>query len=121
MEELKRTHEAVVEYLDNLSTEDLIAVHNEYCQHNGYEYEIYENDDDFFETYFQGKVTDAIRAVFYGEYSYPEKYVRFDGYANLDTTDHPEEWIDTDDIASYILDDNEHLFDIEFIEEDEEE
>lgn len=49
--------------------------------------EIYENDEDFFETFFEGRPMEAVRASHYGDYSYNDDYVRFNGYGNLESFD----------------------------------
>lgn len=46
---------------------------------------VYENDEDFFETFFEGKTVEAVRATQFGEYNYSDDYVRFNGYGNLDS------------------------------------
>lgn len=43
----------------------------------------YENDEEFFDTYFYNKPMEAVRAVQYGDYNYNDPYVQFDGYMNL--------------------------------------
>ena len=46
-----------------------------------YEY----NDDEFFNTYFEGKPMEAVRSASYGEYNYMDEYVKFNGYGNLES------------------------------------
>lgn len=46
----------------------------EYC------YEV--NDEDFFNAYFTEPM-EAVRAAYFGEYRYPDDYVRFNVYGNL--------------------------------------
>ena len=41
------------------------------------------NNEEFFNTFFHNKPMDAIRSSFYGSYNYCDKYVKFDGYGNL--------------------------------------
>ncbi len=114
---MKRNLEAVVEHLEELSTSDLVGIHNTYCQEIGAGDEIYDNDEEFFDVYFSGDVMGAVRAVSFGEYNYSDDYIKFNGYGNLETTNNPEEWITISEIAEYILE-NEQYFDLEF--EDEE-
>ena len=45
--------------------------------------EYYENDEEFFNTYFYNNPTEAVRSAYYGNYKYCDKYVRFNGYGNL--------------------------------------
>ena len=45
--------------------------------------EYYENDEEFFNTYFYNNPTEAVRSAYYGNYKYCDKYVSFNGYGNL--------------------------------------
>ena len=45
--------------------------------------EYYENDEEFFNTYFYNNPTEAVRSAYYGDYHYCDKYVSFNGYGNL--------------------------------------
>lgn len=64
---------------------ELVSLNNAYCRAIGSEGEVYENDEDFFNTFFEGKPFEAVRAAHYGEYKYSDDYVRFNGYANLES------------------------------------
>lgn len=44
---------------------------------------VYENDEEFFETFFNNKPMEAVRAAQYGDYKFNHEYVTFDGYGNL--------------------------------------
>lgn len=49
-------------------------------------YEVYDFDDDFFDTYFEGKPEEAARAVFFGNVrNWMDEYIRFNGYGNLES------------------------------------
>jgi hypothetical protein len=49
-------------------------------------YEVYDFDDDFFDTYFAGKPEEAARATFFGKIqSWMDEYIRFNGYGNLES------------------------------------
>lgn len=41
------------------------------------------NDEDFFNTFFEGEPMKAVRAAVYGDYNYTDDYVKYDGYGNL--------------------------------------
>lgn len=56
------------------------------------------NDEDFFNTYFENRVDEAVRAVCYGDYNYTDEYVRFNAYGNLESFD---EWQVENEITSY--------------------
>lgn len=115
MEELKKDFDTVLEYLKNQDDNTIIQYHNEYCDRNNYaEDEIFNNDDEFFEMYFSDTFS-AIRATQYGNYSYSDNYVVFNGQANLDTSNKPTDFIDYDALASDAMD-NPEEYEIEFID-----
>jgi hypothetical protein len=45
----------------------------------------YDNDEDFFRTFFNNEIDEAVRAVCYGDYRYMDAYVQFNGYGNLES------------------------------------
>ena len=45
--------------------------------------EYYENNEEFFDTFFYNNPTEAVRSSFYGDYHYCDEWVKFDGYGNL--------------------------------------
>ena len=47
--------------------------------------EYYENDEEFFNTFFYNNPTEAVRSAYYGDYNYCDNYVRFNGYGNLES------------------------------------
>lgn len=47
--------------------------------------EAYDNDEEFFNVFFEGKPMEAVRASHYGEYEFMDDYVRFNGYGNLES------------------------------------
>ena len=79
-------YEEIIEYLKNdiETLKDLVSECNSW---NGSleDYNYYENDEYFFDTYFDNKVNEAVRAVCYGNYKYTDDYVRFNAYGNLDS------------------------------------
>lgn len=57
---------------------------------NGYDgsfghLEYYENDEDFFSTYYYNNPMEVARAVYYGDYNYNDTYVCINAYGNLET------------------------------------
>lgn len=87
----------ITQQINELSQSELISLHNTYCQSIGSEGEIYSNDDEFFEIFFNGKVLEAVRAVSYGEYNYSDDYVKFNGYGNLESFN----YFKVDDLEGY--------------------
>ena len=47
--------------------------------------EYWNNDEEFFNTFFYNNPTEAVRSAYYGDYNYCDKYVRFNGYGNLES------------------------------------
>ena len=47
--------------------------------------EYWNNDEEFFNTFFYNNPTEAVRSAYYGNYNYCDKYVRFNGYMNLES------------------------------------
>jgi hypothetical protein len=112
---INKTIESITDHLNNLHDDELVMFHNIYCRENNYEDEIYNNDEDFFNTFFDGKVMEAVRAVSFGEYRYNDDYVTFNGYANLESFNSPGDRVDISAIAEDILESPEN-YDIELNE-----
>ena len=47
--------------------------------------EYWNNDEEFFNTYFYNNPMEAVRSSFYGDYKFCDKYVKFNGYGNLES------------------------------------
>ena len=121
METIKNNFEAVRDYLNSVDTDELVRMHNQYCENcNDPDGRIESNDDEFFETFFSGDVVGAVRAIAYGNYYYMHGWIKFNGYANLVTSDDPAyDWIDISEIAADILE-SPASYDIELEDDDEE-
>lgn len=53
---------------------------------NSLEYlEYWDNDEEFFDTFFHNDPMGAVRAAYYGDYNFNDDFVRFNGYANLES------------------------------------
>lgn len=83
--------------------------------------DVWENDEEFFDTFFEGKPLEAVRAAQYGDYNYTDDYVKFNGYGNLESLD---EWqydnllLDhIDEVVDYIINTPENVDLPEEIEE----
>lgn len=113
---INKTLEAITDYLNELNNADLVAIHNEYCQSCNYsDDEIYSNDEEFFNTYFENKVLDAVRAVSFGDYRYQDEHIIFNGYGNLETFNNPENHVDISAIAADILENEGNYYGIELV------
>ena len=47
--------------------------------------EVYENDEEFFNMFFEGKPAELARAIYYGDFNYNDKYIKFNAYENLES------------------------------------
>ena len=47
--------------------------------------EYFDNDEEFFNTFFYNNPNEAVRSAYYGDYHYCDKYVCFNGYGNLES------------------------------------
>ena len=111
--------------------EELRSIVQEINSYNGsLDYlNFYENDEDFFNIFFADNPMEAVRASFYGNYKYCDRYVRFNGYGNLESFDEYEAMKEIkayiDDIVTCLLECWEELYIddqlVELLEEEEEE
>lgn len=78
--------EKVTEYLLE-NVDELRQIANEIHSYSGdlEHLQFWENDEEFFETFFSHNPMEAVRAAFYGDFRYADPYVRFDGYGNLES------------------------------------
>ena len=99
-------YEKIKAILEEISTSDIITIHNEYCNESNnmddYIYDMSEFDE------IMGNMTpwEVARCCFYGhEFCPAHDYFRFNGYANLESFDYApggNSGIYIDDIASFI-------------------
>lgn len=76
----------IIDLINGMDDNELVILNNEYCQSaNIYDSEIFENDDDFFQIFFENNTLRAIQATQFGDYRYHDNWVTFNGYANLDS------------------------------------
>ena len=47
--------------------------------------DVYENDEEFFNMFFEGKPAELARAIYYGDFNYNDEYIKFNAYGNLKT------------------------------------
>ena len=95
--------ERLLEVLELMDTEELVDVHNKYCEECNYP------DDHIYQMTEIEDVGDIapltlLNMVFYGSFNPNQKYFWYDGYGNLASSDYPEygdnQQIFTADIAS---------------------
>ena len=70
------------------------------------EYDVQEFDNEFFNTYFEGKPMEAVRAWHFGggDNNWSDEYIRFNGYGNLETLSEWQLEKELQDDAEYIID-----------------
>lgn len=114
-----KTLTEITEILENMNDDELFTLWNDYCANNSMsDNEVYEFDDDFFETYFEGRPAEAARALFFGDVkNWNDAYITFNGYGNLKSSNYITDLISVGDLAGYIEDHQEDFEDI--LQEDE--
>lgn len=110
-----KTYEQKVEQikaiLNDMYDDELIEIHNRYCEaNNNYDDQIFENDDATLNDV-MGECTFAEAAckLHYSDYNYNDNYFWFDGYGNLESSNEPKDNIFVGDIARYVVNDEDDL------------
>lgn len=109
-----KTYEQKVEQikaiLNDMYDDELIEIHNRYCEANHYDDQIYNNDDVTLDDV-MGECTfsEAACKLHYSDYNYNDNYFWFNGYGNLESSNDPKDIIFVDDIARYVVDDKDDL------------
>lgn len=110
--------ELFVEGYENCELGSKIAIHNVYVRESNCscEEEIESNEEDFFNTFFEGKPMEAVRASFFGHYRFADDYVWFNAYGNLDSGTYEEELPlrDANEMAEWFI---EHYDEVDYITE----
>ena len=94
----------LVDYINSMKTDEIVALHNDYCAAAGYEddriYSMHELDE-----LLEGRTpTDILSMGFYGDFRPHHDFFWFNGYGNLESADHITDMpIFAIDIANYIL------------------
>lgn len=109
-----KTYEQKVEQiksiLNDMYDDEIIAIHNRYCDANHYEDQIYPNDDFTLDEVMGGcTFSEAACKLHNSDYNYSDNYFWFDGYANLKSSNDPFDNIFVDDIARYVVDNEDDL------------
>ena len=107
--------EAIYDYLEvaekiaDYSDSDWMQKHNEYCSENNIDDEIYDFDEDFFNTFFEDDPMAAARATAFGDVYWSHNYIKFDGYANLQSFSDPSDEIDYSAIIEWLIENPQHI------------
>ena len=100
----------LVAYINDMKTEEIVELHNSYCEAAGYEdnriYSMYELDE-----LLEGRTpTDILSMGFYGDFRPHHDFFWFNGYGNLKTADYIADMpIFAIDIDNYILSEKDSL------------
>ena len=114
----------IVDYINSMNDEEVIELHNRYCEAAGYEddriYSMYELDE-----LLEGRTpTDILSMGFYGDFRPHHDFFWFNGNGNLESADYTTDMpIFASDIANYILSEEDSLGNDEIqemLDEDEE-
>lgn len=118
--------EQIKEYLKGLNDSELLSIYNDFanetCDNNIY------TMDEFDEICENMDASDIARRCFYGKFNPNDEYFIFNGYANFESSDFLEDFIDFDYLVDYIVrndedfgNDNIHeMLDADDTNEDEE-
>lgn len=113
-------YETFTEKFSELSTNDKIAIFNEYClEYGDSDKMLYSFDEDFFFMAFNDPM-EAARATFFGNIkNWSDEYIRFNAYGNLESVG---EYDVNEEIEGYLEEIFEHEKTWEdYIEDDDEE
>lgn len=68
-----------------LSDSEKIQLFQQYCIYKGCDDELYIFDEEFFQIFFEDKPMEAVRAAHFGNINWSDEYIKFNGYANLES------------------------------------
>lgn len=95
--------------IDGMDGNSQVYLWNEYCSEVGYDDDMLYSMDDLDELLSGAKPWDVLRMAFYGDFKPVDDFWRFDGYGNLESFSYVSDFVDVDDITSFILDENNPL------------
>ena len=116
-------------FWDGLDYEDKLIRFNDWAYDNDADRVVYDNDESNMRELFESPL-DAVRAAYYGNYRYPDKYMVFNGDGNLDSYEDVQSLVDNyctkfdDEVVKYIAetqDNNSEGFKVLFASLNEEE
>lgn len=93
----------------NISFDSLVNAWNYYCCNVGNCDDFINPMEDIDELYRDVSPLTLARHIFYGDFKPCDTYFRFNGYGNLVSFDNPLLYIDVEELASYIIDNNNDL------------
>lgn len=99
--------EMIKDLLENMSESQLYIIANEYFDKTEYYDDRIYDIDEFDEIMSGMSPWDIAAKVFYGDFRPNDNYFKFDGYANLQSFDYISDEVDLEEIADYIVDNDE--------------
>ena len=100
----------LVDYINSMNTDEIVALHNDYCDAAGYEDDRIYSMDELDEFFSCSKPRWILERAFYGKFNPRHKYFRFNNSYNLESADYIFEMpISVDEIADYILSEEDSL------------
>ena len=102
-------YEKIKSALDEMSTAELINIHNGYCDAANYLDDCIYDMDEFDEIMDGQTPWEIARCAYYGDFCPAHDYFWFNRYANLCSADFEPDIISTEDIAQYIDDNDDDL------------
>ena len=103
-------YDDIANVLDNLENWQIVDVHNSFADGDNWIYSM----NDFNDIMDGLAPIDIANRVFYGEFNPNHDYFVFNGYANLESSDYPEDFVDIDVIINYAID-NDYDYNIDEI------
>lgn len=111
MKNYDELYNAILETLDNMTIDELVAVHNTYCEYTNVMDEYVHDMEDFNDFFVDYTPLEILRAV-YIAFDINDDYFYFDGYGHACSGCIAGELnIFTDDIATFIVEDGNSLND----------
>ena len=116
--------EMIKDLLENMSESQLYTIANEYFDKAEYYDDRIYDMEEFDEMMDDMLPSDIATKIFYGDFRPNDNYFKFDGYANLESFDYISDEVDLEEIADYIVDNDEDFDDSdirEILDEENEE
>ena len=104
---MRDMRDEVLEMLRDMNDNDLVAVHNEYCGKVRYDDDRIYYMEELDELMYGMKPMDILREA--RDVNTNDDWIRWNGYGNLESTDCPEDWMELDEIADYIVENDDAL------------
>lgn len=101
------TTEMIKDLLENMSESKLFTIYNEYLDKTEYYDDRIYDMEEFDEMMDGMSPSDIALKIFYGDFRPNDHYFKFDGYDNLQSFDYISDEVDLEEIADYIVDNDE--------------